>query len=59
MLALESITKAYNLLTDTYNVVELTCLNDLSRVPDFECFFHIPIKKLKITIVIFRKNMQR
>ena len=47
MLALESIIKAYNLLTDTYNVVELTCLNDLSRVPDFECFFSYTYKEIK------------
>ena len=47
MLPLETITKDYDLLTDTYYVDELRCLNGLSIHPEFRCFFSYDYNEIK------------
>ena len=47
MLPLETITKDYDLLTDTYYVDELRCLNGLSIHPEFRCFFLYDYNEIK------------
>ena len=49
---ISELTKEYDLLTDLYVDSDLNCLNGMSVKLEFEHFFRIHIRKLKIIIVI-------